>query len=275
MGLEAFYINYIEVHFSGERKVSGESTFGVETLRIGPHGIISTPSRLARVHVFLLYIFKCRRAMASFSASNVTELLADLRKGERAVEEDLLAEVHAELRRLARGQRRRWRGDPSLRTTALAHEAYLRLVDREEQSWENRSHFFAVAATAMRQILLNEARRKRAEKRGGDAPLLSLEKLRELIGQRDPADERRADDALLSAEEAEFLVLLGEAMDRFDEEHPRAARGVECRFFGGMTIEETAEGLDVSEATVSRDWNQAKAWLYREMKNMRSEGEGT
>lgn len=213
--------------------------------------------------------------MAASSEPSVTDLLADLRAGKRAVEADLLADVHAELRRLARGQRRRWRGDPSLRTTALAHEAYLKLVDREEQSWENRSHFFAVAATAMRQILLNEARRKRAEKRGGEAPILSLEELQESIGRRDPADERRADDALLSAEEAELLVLLGEALDRFDEEHPRAARVVECRVFGGMTIEETAEALDVSEATVSRDWNEAKAWLYREMKSIRSEDGGT
>lgn len=211
--------------------------------------------------------------MISSSEHDVTELLADLRAGDEAAEAELLEEVHAELRRLARGQRRRWRGDPSLRTTALAHKAYLKLKDREEQSWENRSHFFAVAATAMRQILLNEARRKRAEKRGGDAPVLSLEKLRESLGQEDPAGDKRPDDALLLAEEAELLVLLGEALSRFDEEHPRAARVVECRFFGGMTIEETAEVLSVSAATVSRDWNHARAWLYREMKKMRREHE--
>jgi RNA polymerase sigma factor (TIGR02999 family) len=211
--------------------------------------------------------------MMTASKRRVTKLLADLRAGDERAEADLYEAVHAELRRLARGQRRRWRGDPSLRTTALAHEAYLKLVGPEEQSWTGRSHFFAVAATAMRQILLNEARRQRAEKRGGDAPVLSLEKLRASLNEGDPSGEKRADDALLSAEEAELLVLLGEALDRLEEEHPRAARGVECRFFGGMTIEETAEALGVSTATVSRDWNQAKAWLYREMKKMRREEE--
>ena len=113
----------------------------------------------------------------------------------------------------------------------------------------------------------------RAEKRGGDAPVLSLEKLRASLNEEDPSGDKRPDDALLSAEEAELLVLLGEALDRLEEEHPRAARGVECRFFGGMTIEETAEALSVSTATVSRDWTQAKAWLYREMKKMRGESE--
>lgn len=205
---------------------------------------------------------------------HVAELLTDLRAGDEAAEEELFKEIHDELRRLAHGQRRRWRGDPSLRTTALAHEAYLRLVDREGQSWESQSHFFAVAAMAMRQILLNEARRQRAQKRGGEAPVLSLEELRESIGRETAAGEHRADDALLSAEEAELLVLLDEALGRFDEEHPRAAKVVECRFFGGMTIEETADALGVSTSTVSRDWNQAKAWLYREMKKMRSKGKG-
>jgi RNA polymerase sigma factor (TIGR02999 family) len=212
--------------------------------------------------------------MMTASKRRVTELLADLRAGDEAAEADLYEAVYGELRRLARGQRRRWRGDPSLRTTALAHEAYLKLVGPEEQSWEDRSHFFAVAATAMRQILLNEARRQRAEKRGGDAPVLSLEKLRSSLNEEDPSGDGRPDDALLSAEEAELLVLLDEVLDRFEEEHPRAARGVECRFFGGMTIEETAEALGVSTATVSRDWNQARAWLYREMKKMRSEEGG-
>lgn len=247
---------------------------GRETTRIGPHQISAIPSRGARLCAFLLSIF-IKRVMTPSPEPDVTQLLAALRAGDEAAEAELLEEVHAELRRLAQGQRRRWRGDPSLRTTALAHEAYLKLVDREEQSWEDRSHFFAVAATAMRQILLNEARRRRAQKRGGQAPTLSLEALRESLGREEPAGERQADDALLSAEEAELLVLLGEALGRFDEEHPRAARVVECRFFGGMTIAETAEALGVSDATVSRDWNQARAWLYREMKKVRREGEGT
>jgi len=195
------------------------------------------------------------------SPERITRLLADLREGNDAAADDLFEHVYTELRRRARGQRKRWKGDPSLQTTALAHEAYLKLVGPEEQSWKNRSHFFAVAATAMRQILLNEARQKRAQKRGGDAPVLSLEELREELGR----------DVALTEERAEVLVILEEALGRLEEERPRAARVVECRFFGGMTIEETAEALGVSGSTVSRDWKTAKTWLYREMKRIRGE----
>lgn len=185
----------------------------------------------------------------------------------------LFEEVHAELRRLARGQRKRWEGDPSLRTTALAHEAYLNLVGEEERSWENRSHFFAVAAKAMRHVLIDRARRKRAEKRGGEGPLLSLEALREELGREVGEGAEPADHKVTAEEGADLLVLLGEALDRFEEDSPRAARVVEQRFFGGMTIEETAEALGVSASTVSRDWARAKGWLYREMKRLRGEGD--
>jgi len=204
----------------------------------------------------------------SSSQRRVTELLVELRAGRDEAAEPLFEAVYDELRRLARGKRRRWKGDPSLRTTALAHEAYVKLVGDEERSWQDRSHFFAVAAQAIRQILMNEARRRRAQKRGGDAPALSLEELRETM---DPTADASADRTISTEEEAELLVLLDEALGRFAEAHPRAARGVECRFFGGMTIEETAEALSVSESTVSRDWNLAKAWLYREMKRLRGD----
>ncbi len=193
------------------------------------------------------------------SSKRVTRLLTRVRRGEGGAEEDLFEHVYAELRQRARGQRKRWKGDPSLKTTALAHEAYLKLVGPEEQSWEGRSHFFAVAATAMRQILLNQARRKRAQKRGGDAPVLSLEKLREEMGR----------EVAMTEERAEVLVVLEEALKQLEEERPRMARVVECRFFAGMTIEETAEALSVSGSTVSRDWKTAKTWLYREMKRIR------
>ena len=190
--------------------------------------------------------------------TDVTQLLVDLREGNDEVLDDLFDRVYTELRQRARGQRRRWKGDPSLQTTALANEAYLKLVDQEKQSWENRSHFFAVAAKAMRHILINEAKRKRAEKRGGDAPKLSLEKLKEELGRDVATGEQRA----------EVLVVLDEALEQFEAEHPRAARVVECRFFGGMTIDETAEALGVSGSTVSRDWNLAQAWIYRAMKQI-------
>lgn len=192
------------------------------------------------------------------SPHDVTQLLVDLREGNDEVLDDLFDRVYTELRQRARGQRRRWKGDPSLQTTALANEAYLKLVDQEKQSWENRSHFFAVAAKAMRHILINEAKRKRAEKRGGDAPKLSLEKLKEELGRDVATGEQRA----------EVLVVLDEALEQFEAEHPRAARVVECRFFGGMTIDETAEALGVSGSTVSRDWNLAQAWIYRAMKQI-------
>lgn len=202
----------------------------------------------------------------SASESHVTELLTDLQAGNDEAADRLFEVLYDELRRLARGKRKRWKGDPSLQTTALVHEAYLKLIGDTNRTWENRSHFFAVAARAIRQILLNEARRRQAQKRGGNAPDLSLENLQEIL---DPAGDEAADRDVTTAEEARLLVQLDEALDRFANEYPRAARGVECRFFGGMTIEETAEALDVSASTVSRDWTLAKAWLYREIKRMR------
>jgi RNA polymerase sigma factor (TIGR02999 family) len=198
------------------------------------------------------------RAMASSHRRDTTALLVDVREGNDNAEQALYDEVYTELRQRAQGQRKRWQGDPSLRTTALVHEAYLKLVGQEEQSWKSRSHFFAVASQAMRHILLNEARRRRAEKRGGDAPVLSLDALRSSFG-RAPATTEERD---------EMLVVLDTALTQFEEEYPRAARVVECRFFGGMTIEETAEALSISEATVNRDWKVARSRLYREMKHI-------
>ncbi len=209
--------------------------------------------------------------MASSAPSGVTELLGELRAGNEEASGDLFEHVYAKLRQLAHGQRKRWEGEPSLQTTALANEAYLDLVGPEERSWENRSHFFAVAAQAMRHILVDRARRKAAAKRGGGAPTLSLEELRETLGREVAPAKEQADEKITAEEGAEMLVVLDEALGRLEEEHGRAARSVECRFFGGMTIEETAEALGVSASTISRDWAQAKGWLYREMKRIRGE----
>lgn len=205
--------------------------------------------------------------MAENASNTVTQLLGQVSAGESEPLGDaassargrLYESIHEELRRRARQQRKRWNGEPTLQTTALAHEAYLKLVAAEEQSWETRSHFLAVAAKAMRHILIDRARRKTAQKRGGEKPPLSLEELRETLGR----------EVAMSEEDAEAFVLLEDALSRLEQAHPRAARGVECRFFSGMTIEETAEALGVSTATVSRDWKQAKTWLYREMKRIR------
>jgi RNA polymerase sigma factor (TIGR02999 family) len=197
--------------------------------------------------------------MESSSPDTVTRLLVDVREGRDEAQHALYEEVYTALRERAQAQRRRWKGEPSLQTTALAHEAYLKLVRQEEQSWSSRSHFFAVAARAMRHILINRAERHRAQKRGGEGAPLSLDELRASL-------ER---EVATAAERSEALLVLDAALDRLAEEHERAARGVECRFFGGMTIEATAEALGVSGSTVSRDWDFAQAWLYREMKRIR------
>lgn len=199
------------------------------------------------------------RHPSSGEQPNVTELLTGLREGKTEAADALFERVYGELRKRAHRQRKRWKGDPTFQTTALVNEAYLKLVGQKDRSWENRSHFFAVSATAMRQILIDHARKKRAEKRGGDASRLSLEELREKLGR----------EAAMTEEDAEAVLILEDALKQLEKHHSRAARGVECRFFAGMTIEETAEALGVSTATVSRDWKQAKAWLYREMTRIR------
>jgi RNA polymerase sigma factor (TIGR02999 family) len=200
--------------------------------------------------------------MASVSEDTTTDLLVERRDGDGDPPERLYRKVYTELRRRAQQQRQQWKGPPTLRTTALVHEAYLKLIDQEEQSWESRSHFFAVASRAMRHILINRAERRRAQKRGGEATVLSLEALRESLGQ----------EQATAAERSEVLVLLDTALRRFEDEHARAAKVVECRFFSGMTIEETAEALGVSDSTVSRDWRLARTWLYREMKRIHEAG---
>jgi RNA polymerase sigma factor (TIGR02999 family) len=181
----------------------------------------------------------------SDAASDVTALLVRLREGRAAVE-DLLPAVYDELRRIAHNQLRGERDDHTLRTTELVHEAYLKLVDHDQVEWTDRQHFFAVAARAMRQVLIDHARKKTAEKRGGSAPEVPLDEVTL------PQDKGSAE-----------LIALDDALDRLAQRDERTARVVECRFFGGYTIEETADVLDVSRATVKRDWRAAQAWLNR------------
>ena len=188
--------------------------------------------------------------------ATVTRLLAELQDGDRQAVDRLFGVVYGELRELARRQRRRWHGDYTLNTTALVHEAYLKLVDQERIGTDGREHFYALASKAMRHVLSNYAKRQRAQKRGGDLPKLSLEsaKLDKLEGELVMTDER-----------AEALAALDDALARLEGAHPRQAQVVECRFYGGMTVEETAAALATSPATVKRDWAVAQAWLYREM----------
>ena len=195
--------------------------------------------------------------MKPVSQKTVTGLLNELRSGSnKAAFDSLFSHVYEELRKLAYWQRQRWQGNQTLNTTALVNEAYLKLVDQTRATWENRAHFFATAAKAMRQILINYARSCRAQKRGGDQPKLSLDDIKVSVSE----------DMALTEEGAGVLVVLDAALERLEQLSPRQSQIVECRFFGGMTIEETATALGISTATVSRGWTLAQVWLYREMK---------
>lgn len=182
------------------------------------------------------------------SRGEVTRLLLIWRHGDDEALNRLLPIVYDELRRLARSLMRRERQGHTLQPTALVHEAYLKLFDQRHATWENRAHFFGVAARAMREILVDHARRRGAAKRGGSALRLSLDDV-----------EPTADAPSID------LVALHVALDRMAALDPGQARLVELRVFGGLTIDETAEVLDCSPATVTRQWRHAEAWLHREL----------
>ncbi len=186
--------------------------------------------------------------MTTPSPQQVTELLVAWGHGDERALEQLMPLVYEELRRLAHRHLGRERAGHTLQTTALVHEAYLRLVDQKETHWQNRAHFFAVAARMMRRILVDYARARGFAKRGGGAQQVSLDEAMVV------SDERAAD-----------VVALDEALNELAEFDERKSRMVELRFFGGLSIEETAEVLGVSPGTVMRDWTLAKAWLQREI----------
>jgi RNA polymerase sigma factor (TIGR02999 family) len=177
----------------------------------------------------------------------VTALLLKWHEGDKAALDRLVPLVYDELRRVARGRLKAERGQ-SLRTTALVHEAYLRLVDLDRLTIHSRTHFFAVAARLMRQILVDHARKRLAGKRGGGVTIVGLDGV-------SPASEPRAVDVLA----------LDEALDQLTLVDPRLCRVVELKFFAGLNIDETAEALDVSPVTVERDWVVAKAWLFQRL----------
>lgn len=178
----------------------------------------------------------------------ITDLLVDGREGEREALDRLYPLVYEELRRVARRQLRGERAGHTLSTTALVHETYLRLVDQTRAGWTDRARFFALAARAMRRILIDHARKHRAAKRGGALRRVPLE---------------NADLAI--EERAELLVALDDALTRLMVLDERQGRVVECRFFGGMTEEETAEALGIGLRTAKRDWAKARSWLYQEI----------
>ncbi|HZM09413.1 MAG TPA: sigma-70 family RNA polymerase sigma factor [Candidatus Limnocylindrales bacterium] len=178
----------------------------------------------------------------------VSELLRAWSDGDRAALDSLTPIVYGELHRLAGRYMKGERPGHSLQTTALVNEAYMRLVDYKNMRWQNRAHFFAVSAQLMRRILVDHARRRNL-KRGGGVQHVSLDQT-----------------AIVGSERAADLVALDDAMNLLAKLDPRKVRVVEMRFFGGLSVEETAEILKVSAVTVMRDWNTAKAWLYRELK---------
>ena len=182
------------------------------------------------------------------ATSEITGLLIAWSDGDQAALEGLLPLVERELHRLARRYMRRENPGHTLQTTALVNEAYLKLCDQTRVRWQNRAHFFAIAAQTMRRILIDHARARRYEKRGGGARAL-------------PLDEA----VMLSDERADELVALDDALAALEKLDPRKARVVELRYFGGLSVEETAEVLKVSRSTVLHDWNMAKAWLYQQI----------
>jgi len=186
----------------------------------------------------------------SVSPHEVTQLLAEWSHGNDAALGELTPLVYEELRRLAHHFMEGQRPDHTLQTTALVDEAYLRLADQTRPSWQNRAHFFAVAARAMRQILVNYARSSRAQKRGGGALKVELDEA-----------------AIVSPEQSKAIVDLHEALERLGALDSRKARVVELKYFAGLNYDEIAEVMKISPMTVRRDWVFAKAWLYDELHN--------
>jgi RNA polymerase sigma-70 factor (ECF subfamily) len=182
-------------------------------------------------------------------AGNVTQLLDQLSQGRPQAFEALLPVVYGELRRQAARYLRRERGNHTLQPTALVNEAYLRLVDQRHVRWQNRAHFFGIAAQAMRRVLVDHARGRVRLKRGGPAAQVTLD-----------------EGMLVAAERSIDLLALDKALQRLTTLDARQGQIVELRFFGGLSVEEAAEVIGISPATVKREWSMAKAWLYTELK---------
>jgi RNA polymerase sigma-70 factor (ECF subfamily) len=190
-----------------------------------------------------------RQKMNTTPPNQITQRLAAWQAGDVAAMDEVIRVVYQELRRMADRYLRQENPGHTLQPTALVHEAWLRLIDQTQVNWQNRAQFFGVAAQMMRRILVDHAKTKHREKRGGDAVRLSLEETMDL------SDERAAD-----------LVALDDALQALAAIDSRKCRVVELRYFGGLSVEETAEVLQVSPQTILRDWKLAKAWLYQEIK---------
>jgi RNA polymerase sigma factor (TIGR02999 family) len=221
----------------------------------------------------------------------LTQLLDAAARGDRVAFDRAFAFLYDELRALAHAQRRRWQGNETLDTRVLVHEAYLKLLrprtsqDNESnpaadeaeaavdgsQRWQGRQHFFALAARAMRHVLVNYAEQQRAAKRGGDADRVGLEALDAVPiapGHEAPGTASRGEP---SVEEAEDILRIHEALADLEARSPRQARIIECRFFAGFSIPETAEALGISAATVKREWQTARTWLHAQLAGLQHE----
>ncbi len=181
----------------------------------------------------------------------ITQMLLELTDGNKDVVNQILPHIYDELRRLAGSYLRRERSDHTLQPTALVHEAYMKLIDQNRVKWQNRAHFFGIAAQVMRRILMDHARKTTAEKRGGDAEVLPIEEEILIV-----SDNRSSD-----------LLALNDALDELARMDPDKAKIVELRYFGGLSIEETAEVMEVSVPTINRHWKLAKTWLYTQLAN--------
>jgi len=188
------------------------------------------------------------------AGGDVTLLLGQLRAGKQDVAGQLVPLIYEELRRIAGAQMRRERPGHTLQATAVVHEAYMRLAGEQDVPWQNRAHFFAIAAKTMRQVLLDYARQRHAGKRGGEGV------------QKVEIDV----ELLIGANRIEDIVALDEVVTRLSKLDPQQGRIVELRFFAGLNVEETAEVMGISDTTVKREWRSAKAWLHRELATAKS-----
>lgn len=194
-------------------------------------------------------------AVASDTRQDITQLLTAWRGGDQAALDSLIPLIDVELRRIAKGYLRKERPDHTLQTTELLNEAYVRLIDSKRASWNDRTHFFAACAQIMRRILVDYARARSYAKRGGGAPHVSIDEIQPL-----------------SVEPRTDLVAIDEALEALSRADPRKGKVVELRFFGGLTVEETAEVLGISADSVMRDWRLARVWLMRELMSGHQEG---
>lgn len=195
----------------------------------------------------------------------VTQLLAQWREGNDSALGELTGLVYQELRSLAQRHLRRERSNHTIQRTALVHEAFVRLVSQQSVDWQSRAHFFALASNLMRRILVDHARARLASKRGGGASAVSLDEIMAPLDAEDGAAHSIPEPQHFDGETDDDVTAIDEALTKLAGMDARQARIVEMRYFGGLTIEETAQALEISDATVKREWTLARAWLKREL----------